>query len=93
MAKPVRKKEGKRRSIQQLPLPLTRQNFIIMAVGIVVITLGYLAMLEGSVEGFLPLVASPILLVLGYCVIIPWGILHKKSSAPEKSDQSLSQQV
>ena len=44
-----------------------------------VIIAGYLAMLEGSVEGFLPLVAAPILLVLGYCVIIPIGILYRKS--------------
>jgi hypothetical protein len=36
-------------------------------------------MLEGSVEGILPLVVSPILLVIGYCVVIPIGILYKKA--------------
>ena len=35
-------------------------------------------MLEGSVEGFLPLVLSPILLVAGYCVVIPIGIMYRK---------------
>jgi hypothetical protein len=35
-------------------------------------------MLEGSVEGVLPTVVAPILLVLGYCVIIPIGILYRK---------------
>lgn len=55
---------------------------MIMGIGIVVIAAGYLAMLEGSVEGFLPLVVAPILLVLGYCVIVPFGILYKKSYFP-----------
>jgi hypothetical protein len=48
-----------------------------------VIVAGYLAMLEGSVEGFLPLVLSPILLVTGYCVVIPIGIMYRKSSSKE----------
>jgi len=60
-------------------LPLGRENFLILGLGLVVIVAGYLAMLEGSVEGFLPLVAAPILLVLGYCIIIPLGILYRKS--------------
>jgi hypothetical protein len=86
MAKPIRKKE--RRSIQHAPLPLTRQNFLIMGIGLLVIILGYVAMIEGSVEGFLPLVASPILLVIGYCVIIPLGILYKKPAPVEKPEAS-----
>ncbi len=36
-------------------------------------------MIEGSVEGFLPLVLAPILLVAGYCVIIPLGIMYRKN--------------
>jgi hypothetical protein len=59
-------------------LPLVRENFLIIAAGIGVILIGYLAMMEGSVEGFLPTVVAPILLVLGYCVIIPLGILYRK---------------
>jgi hypothetical protein len=76
VAKAIRKRDQRRR---EESLPLSKENFIIIGVGIVVILLGYAALLEGSVEGFLPLVAAPILLVLGYCVIIPLGILYKKS--------------
>ena len=79
MAKPIRKKETKHRSIVSEPLPLGRENYIILGAGILVIVAGYLAMLEGSVEGILPLVVSPILLVIGYCVVIPIGILYKKA--------------
>ncbi len=76
----------RRKSLKDEMLPLSKQNFYIIGVGLLLIVAGYAAMLEGSVEGFLPLVAAPILLVLGYCVIIPLGIMFKKS--PPKPDQT-----
>ena len=78
MAKPIRKKEQKHKSLAPEPLPLARENYVILGAGILVIVAGYVAMLEGSVEGFLPLVLSPILLVAGYCVVIPIGIMYRK---------------
>ena len=78
MAKPIRKKEQKHKSLAPEPLPLGRENYVILGAGILVIVAGYVAMLEGSVEGFLPLVLSPILLVAGYCVAIPVGIMYRK---------------
>ncbi len=79
MAKPIRKREAqRRRAIREQALPLAKENFRIIGVGLVVILAGYLAMLTGSVEGFLPLVLSPILLVVGYCVIVPFGIIYRK---------------
>jgi len=77
VAKSVRKADKKRRSLRDDNLPLQRQNFIILGIGLLVIIAGYVAMSEGSVEGFLPLVLAPILLVLGYCVVIPFGILYR----------------
>lgn len=79
MAKAIKKREAKRKSQRDEHLPLTKHNFVIMGIGLLVILAGYLAMLEGSVEGFMPLVVAPILLVVGYCIIIPLGILYKKS--------------
>jgi hypothetical protein len=58
-------------------LPLGKRNFMIIGLGILVIAAGYLAMSEGSVEGFLPITLAPILLVIGYCVVIPLGILYR----------------
>ena len=94
MAKPIRRKEQKHRSLVNEPLPLGRENFMILGAGILVIVAGYIAMLEGSVEGFLPLVLSPILLVTGYCVVIPIGIMYRKSPPKEpaaavRSDSSI----
>jgi hypothetical protein len=45
------------------------------------IVAGYIALSGDKVEGFLPLTLAPILLVLGYCVAIPLGIMYRKKSA------------
>jgi hypothetical protein len=82
VAKAIRKRERRRLSKDET-LPLARENFMIMGAGLVCIVFGYLAMLQGGVEGFL----APILLVLGYCVLIPVGILYKKS--PPKRETSV----
>ena len=88
MAKTVRKGERRRKGQKPEKLPLEKENFYIIGVGLVVILVGYLALANGPIEGFLPLVLAPTLLVLGYCVIIPLGILWKKSYLrPENSSQ------
>ena len=85
MAKPIRRETmRRRRASDQAPLPLGRENLLIIGVGLLIIATGYLALMEGSVEGFLPLVVAPILLVLGYCVIIPIGILYKKKQGKKE---------
>ncbi len=81
MGKAVRKRDTRRRTQKEMTFPPEKTNFMIIGLGLLVILGGYLAMLEGSVEGFLPQVLAPILLVLGYCIIIPVGILYRKSRA------------
>ena len=89
MAKPIRaRKEKKGKLYFSEGLPLTRDNYRILGVGLLVIVAGYAAMLEGSVEGILPLVVSPILLVIGYCVVIPIGILYKKAGTKNDAPAS-----
>ena len=83
MSKPIRKSERKRRSLRDDNLPLRKRNFVILGIGLVVIIIGYLAMSQGPVEGNLPLVVAPILLVAGYCIIIPFGILYHQRQKTE----------
>ncbi len=64
---------------KEISLPLEKENFIIISIGILFLIVGYIFMSENSVDGFLPTVAAPILLVLGYCVVIPYGIIKKPS--------------
>lgn len=79
MAKKVVKK-GKTAAI----FPLERENYIILGIGLVVIIFGYIALSGNTVEGFSQLTVAPILLVIGYCIIIPFGIMYRrKAKSPE----------
>ena len=94
MSKDLRTKAKyqRRRARKETPLPFTKTNYILLAVGIAVVILGFIVMAEGSVEGTLPLVVAPFLLVIGYCIIIPFGILYRKKEPPATSTQVQSQQ-
>lgn len=76
---------------KDLSLPLEKTNFLIIGLGIVVLIIGYILMSENSVDGFLPTVVSPILLVLGYCVIIPYGILKKPKKVAANVQQAATE--
>ncbi len=52
-------------------LPFGRKNYVLFAAAAVVILVGYIALSRGSIT------LAPILLLLGYLVLIPWGILAK----------------
>jgi len=69
-------------------IALTKKNYMIIGLGIAIIIIGYIMMAANSVDGFLPTVVAPILLVAGYCAIIPFGILFKDKSilVEESSD-------
>jgi hypothetical protein len=82
MAKVVKSKKAKAAEI--LHLSLTNKNYMIIGLGILLIIIGYVFMAENSVDGFLPTVVAPILLVLGYIVVVPFGILYKDKSTTEE---------
>jgi hypothetical protein len=79
VAKVISKKRASRlKSLSEGNIPFTRTNYSIMGIGLATIIAGYLAMWGQPVEGALPLVVSPLLLIIGYCVIVPLGILYRK---------------
>ena len=59
-------------------LPFTRKNGVLFAIGLATIALGYLALGVPPANGFLSLTLAPLLLIAGYCVLIPLAILAKK---------------
>jgi hypothetical protein len=87
MAK-IEKTKGTKKQKKEDVFPFGRENYLILLAGLVVIVLGYLALSEKSVEGFLPLTVAPILLVLGYCVIIPVGIMYRKKTGTDGPPES-----
>jgi hypothetical protein len=80
MAKAIGKSTTKKAKFDGT-LPLERENYLILGAGLVLIVAGYVALSGDQVEGFLPLTLSPILLILGYCVVIPAGIMYRKKAA------------
>jgi len=90
MAKVVRGKQ-KRGRVDDV-FPFERENFIIMGIGLLFILAGYIALSGNVVEGFRQLTLAPLLLVLGYCVIVPIGIIYKKKSKPASPAPQVPQQ-
>ena len=58
--------------------PYKRKNYLLFGFGVFVIIVGYLIMYLGDVNSFQSLVISPLLLLLGYLVIIPLALLYKQ---------------
>ena len=72
-------------------LPFNKSNYQILGGGLLCIILGYIALAQEPWNGTMPLVVAPILLVRGYCVLIPSGILFRKRIITEGSAQPLEQ--
>ena len=76
-------------STKKWEFPLGKKNFIVIGIGIAVILLGYLMMslsvtTPESWNNPIAVNVAPVVLILGYCVIIPYGILLK-----EKDEQKV----
>ena len=70
--------------VKPFQMPFDSKNITIILAGVGVIALGYLVMYLSPTMSDMALTVSPILLVLGYCVIVPFGIMagfRKKRSA------------
>ena len=58
-------------------LPFGKRNYVLFAIGLAIIVIGYIALGYGDIT------LAPILLVLGYCVVIPIAIII----SPEKKQR------
>ncbi|HTY35670.1 MAG TPA: hypothetical protein VMH23_01085 [Bacteroidota bacterium] len=74
----VATKVAAKRKVPSMALPFTKRNYQILGLGLLIIVLGYVALSQSPWDGTMPLVVAPILLVLGYCVVIPVGILYRQ---------------
>ena len=79
MAKVSKEKEklSKRKVKKFEILPLEPINYKIMIAGILIIIAGYIALGTEPWDGFVALTIAPILLLIGYCVVIPIGIIYR----------------
>lgn len=85
------KKRATRKSRKSFVSPFNiywgKNNYLILLAGIVVIIAGYLFMSMGSWDSFPSLYISPILLVIGYLIIIPISILFRSKEEGTASEE------
>ncbi len=67
MAKKIKRKKSKAQ-----PLPFDSTSYILFGSGVLAIFIGFILMLKENIT------LAPILMVLGYCVIIPIAIFRKR---------------
>jgi len=68
-------KRQSRRKLKDSGVPFTKLNYQLFGIGSFLILLGYWALAQAPVDGLLTLTLAPILLVAGYCVLIPLAII------------------
>ena len=83
------KTKKSKRELSHLHFAMTSKNYIIIGIGIAVIILGYIFMSENSVDGFLPTVVAPVLLIFGYCVVVPVGILYTDKGSDQNDTEDV----
>jgi len=72
-----------RKSRRPVRMVFTRTNYVLLLVGLVVITVGYVIMRwENKVDGFLSLYVAPIIILAGYLEII-YAIYHQPKTESE----------
>lgn len=64
-------------------LPLTSKNFLYLGVGIAVLLVGFALLSAGIYTGWdnpLSVSVAPVVLIIGYCVVIPWAIMARQKN-------------
>jgi len=76
--------------VRPFNMPFEQKNIMFILIGIGVITLGYIIMGTSETMGFMALNVSPIVLLLGYLVVIPIGIMY---GAHRKKVQAVAEEA
>lgn len=71
----VQKQKSQRKIRGSASLPYSSLNYLLFGVAVLTLLIGYWALAQPPVDGFLTMTVAPILLVLGYCVLIPLAII------------------
>src|SRR2546426_8159635 len=72
--------------VKPFNMPFESKNIMFILIGVAVVTLGYVLMATSDTMGVMAIDVSPVVLLIGYLVIIPLGIMYgahrKKTEAP-----------
>ncbi len=79
----VKAKKSSAAPAEEIRWPFGKKNYIAFAIALAVIIVGYISLGQGSIT------LAPILLVLGYCVLIPVALIikgHPEDDKPGPAD-------
>ena len=91
MAKKVKKRpvrQTKKVTVSPFSIYWGKKNYHFLAIGIIVIIVGFYLMSVGTWDSFSSIVISPILLVAGYVLIFPLSIFYRKKDKKELTQDS-----
>jgi hypothetical protein len=78
-------KEKKPEQEVHFRFPLTRTNFSIIFLGMVVLVTGYILMyIPDNPDAFMTRTLAPILLVFAYLIIIPIGLFYREKKVEKQ---------
>ena len=65
---------------------LSKTNYLLFGIGLFLIIIGYVLMGNGEVNSFQSLTLAPIMLFIGYIVVIPASLIFRDKDALETED-------
>ena len=80
MAAKSKKKQDN--NAEEFKWPFGRRNYIFFGAAMLSIIIGYIALGQGSIT------LAPILLVLGYCVLVPVSLIIKGDPQQDESERA-----
>jgi uncharacterized RDD family membrane protein YckC len=84
MAEKIQKKNKPVRKLGNRGLPFSKSNYLLFGIALAILAVGYWALAQPPVDGFLTLTVAPILLVISYCVLIPVAIIWSNKYKPKE---------
>ncbi len=88
MAKLIQKDKSPKKSKRDESLSLEPINYQIILAGVVIIVAGYFALSAKPWDNPIALNVAPILLVVGYCVVIPIGIIFRRKKTEQVGSEA-----
>lgn len=86
MAKQIKKKNQKRVNVSPFHIYFGKTNYLLLAVGAVLLLIGYYVMGSGEWDSSASLFLSPIILIAAYLIIFPLSLFFKKNKENIKSE-------
>ncbi len=86
----LRRHQQKDLAVKPFNMPFENINIMGILLGVAVIALSYALMVMTDTLSNMALVVAPILFVVGYCVIVPMGIMAGRGEKPAPQNEQQS---